>query len=81
MSHDDIATQFEIEGELASVILQDGTHSRLFVSTWQTSHGLVRYLHQRLNQNVFSDLAALMGNIRRVTAGICGFIPLPEKSC
>ena len=68
MSHDDIATQFEIEGELASVIPFPMGHIHdSFVSTWQTSPGLVRYLHQRLNQNVFSNLAALMGNIRRVT--------------
>ena len=68
MSHDDIASQFEIAGELASVIPFPMGHIHdSYVSTWQTSHGLVRYFHQRLNQNVFPDLAALMGNIRRVT--------------
>ena len=68
MSHDDIATQFEIQGELASIIPFTMGHIHdSFVSTWQTPHGLVRYVHQRLNQNVFSDIGALMRNIRRVT--------------
>ena len=68
MSHDNIATQFEIEGKLASIIpFKMGHIHDSLVSTWQTTHGLVRYLHQRLNQNVFPGIDALMENIRRVT--------------
>ena len=39
-----------------------------FISTWQHERESRRYLHQQMNDSVFTDIGKLMHNIERVTA-------------
>lgn len=38
-----------------------------YISTWEQGGKLERFLHQRMNTNVFQDIPALMHNVERVT--------------
>ena len=78
---------FEIAGELQGVTAFERGHIHdTFVSRWRTPTGPRRFLHQRLNEAVFPDIEALMGNVERVTShlarklaeagGGAGFRPL-----
>jgi len=68
MNANDMAIQFKIQGALESMRPVNSGHIHdSHISTWKTSHGPVRYLHQRINQTVFPDVAALMGNLRSIT--------------
>ena len=68
MNPNNMATQFKIQGALESMRPVNRGHIHdSYISTWKTNHGPVRYLHQRINQTVFPDVAALMGNLRRIT--------------
>ena len=59
---------FAIPGELRSFESFDRGHIHdTFLSTWAQDGVTTRYLHQRLNQNVFQDIPGLMRNIERVT--------------
>lgn len=61
--------QFDIPGELLSIdpFVRGHIHDT-FVSSWRDDDGAqVRYLHQRMNTQVFPDVPALMNNIERVT--------------
>ncbi len=68
MSAHETASHFEIQGQLVAVAPVNTGHIHdSHVSTWQTSRGPVRYLHQRINQNIFPDVGALMSNLRCIT--------------
>jgi Ser/Thr protein kinase RdoA (MazF antagonist) len=53
---------------VASERIDAGLIHESYVAAYETSQGLVRYLHQRINTHVFGDPEALMQNIARVTA-------------
>ena len=59
---------FAISGELVAIEAFERGHIHdTFVSTWQAGDARQRFLHQRMNDQVFRDLPALMNNIERVT--------------
>lgn len=61
---------FAIDGDLLEIRSFDRGHIHdTFVSTWRRADGVVRrYLHQRINDRVFTDVPALMNNIANVTS-------------
>ena len=60
--------QFAIEGELEGVIPHERGHiHNTYISTWNRGKELRRYLHQQLNDKVFTDIPALMHNVKCVT--------------
>ena len=59
---------FEIPGELADVRAHERGHiHNTYISTWNQGEAQRRYLHQRLNDRVFTDIPALMHNVKCVT--------------
>ena len=63
-----VVNEFDISGEFEGVQRLDRGHIHdTFVSSFSTPYGRRRFLHQRLNDNVFQDVPALMYNIERVT--------------
>ena len=64
-----VAGLFAIEGRLTDLRSHDRGHiHRTFISTWQTEGGEVLFLHQRMNDHVFTDIPALMHNVELVTS-------------
>ncbi len=62
------ARSFGIAGELLGIErLERGHIHDTFVSSWDGDAGHRRFLHQRMNDEVFRDLDQLMHNVRRVT--------------
>lgn len=63
------ARRFAIDGELLDLAAHERGHIHdTFISTWQGPEGEhTRYLHQRMNGTVFTDLPALMHNVEEVT--------------
>ncbi len=71
MKHDPskIVSNFRIDGELIDVQPYGTGHiNDTYASRFQTDCGVVRYIHQRINQSVFKQPEKLMSNIERVTA-------------
>jgi hypothetical protein len=64
-----VVRQFAIDGTLRSIDAFERGHIHdTFVSTWAQEDGSCRrFLHQRMNEQVFPDIPALMNNIERVT--------------
>lgn len=59
---------FAIDGEPVAVVPHRRGHIHdTFVSTWQQAGGERRYLHQHLNEDVFSDIPSVMHNVVQVT--------------
>ncbi|MFT4539865.1 MAG: N-acetylhexosamine 1-kinase [Planctomycetota bacterium] len=64
---------FAIEGELLEIApLSRGHIHDTFVSLWRKGGVQQRYLHQRVNVDVFQDHVGLMHNIERVTTHLSG---------
>jgi Ser/Thr protein kinase RdoA (MazF antagonist) len=64
----EIAAKFRLGGELESVEhLGRGHIHDTWVSRVRTAAGPRRFVHQRLNRNVFTDPARVMENVARVT--------------
>jgi N-acetylhexosamine 1-kinase len=61
--------RFAIRGDLIGLVAHDRGHIHdTYISTFRRGDGPVRrYLHQRMNGTVFTDLPALMHNVERVT--------------
>ncbi|MBK8977765.1 MAG: aminoglycoside phosphotransferase family protein [Planctomycetes bacterium] len=64
-----VVGEFAIDGELRSIDAFERGHIHdTFVSSWSSASGNVwRFLHQRMNEQVFPDVPALMNNIQHVT--------------
>ena len=61
-------SQFDIEGDLEDISVLDRGHiHNTFISTWRTGQLTQRFLHQQLNDRVFTDIPALMHNVKCVT--------------
>ena len=59
---------FDIPGHFEKAAeLRRGHIHNTYVSTWDGPEGATRYLHQRLNAEVFRDIPALMHNVGLVT--------------
>lgn len=70
MKHDikKIAAQFQIDGRyIASEPYGTGHINDTYASRYKTADGEARFIHQRINQNVFGNPPELMDNVARVT--------------
>jgi hypothetical protein len=63
-----VISQFQLEGSLLDVAPCGNGHiNDTFASRFQTSSGIVRYVHQRINHHIFREPEKLMENVERVT--------------
>lgn len=63
-----ISQNFQIYGEiLHAETCKIGHINETYAATYSQGGTLVRYIHQKINQNVFKDPAAVMDNLVRVT--------------
>lgn len=76
-------TSFFTDGDFVGVAPFERGHIHdTFVSRWRHEGGETRYLHQRMNREVFRDVAGLMRNVELVTGHLAaagqadGFRPL-----
>ena len=64
----EISKQFQIYGEiLHAETCKIGHINETYSATYNQGGNRVRYIHQKINQNVFRDPAAVMKNVMRVT--------------
>ena len=64
-----IARRFRIDGDLLEIVPWGAGHIHgTFMSRWKSSTGEMRFVHQRINEEVFRDVPVVMENIERVTA-------------
>ncbi len=64
----DVVSQFCLDGDFLDVIPCGTGHiNDTFVSRFQTTEGVVRYVHQRINHHIFREPYKLMENVERVT--------------
>lgn len=75
MKHDlrRVASQFRIDGRFVDAAPYGSGHiNDTYASRIETSGGVRRYIHQRINHRVFCDPERLMENIERVTRHLRG---------
>ncbi len=66
-----LGRRFAIDGEFVSAVPYGNGHiNDTFAATYGTAGGRRRFVHQRINKEVFKDPPALMCNIARVTRHI-----------
>ncbi len=66
-----ITNDFDIPGACISCEPYGNGHIHdTYLSCWQQDQHIARYIHQRLNTNVFKDPVRLMDNVDRVTSHI-----------
>jgi hypothetical protein len=66
-----ISKQFQIYGEiLHAETLKIGHINETYTATYDQGGTRVRYIHQKINRNVFRDPDAVMDNVMRVTSHI-----------
>jgi hypothetical protein len=71
MNHPFYLQAFQIDGDYVdSTTIKRGHLNETILSTWRVSGGIKRYVHQKINRYVFSDVPLLMGNIKIVTEHI-----------
>src|SRR5260370_38864314 len=67
----EISKKFQIYGEiLHAETLKIGHINETYSATYSQGGTRVRYIHQRINKNVFKNPAAVMKNVTRVTTHI-----------
>src|SRR5258707_4690240 len=67
----DISKQFQIYGEiLHAETLKIGHINETYTATYDQGGTRVRYIHQKINRNVFKDPLGVMKNVMRVTGHI-----------
>src|ERR1041385_2006784 len=67
----EISKQFQIYGEiLHAETLKIGHINETYSATYDQGGTRVRYIHQKINQNVFKNPGAVMKNVMRVTGHI-----------
>jgi len=63
-----VTAKFQIEGEFVEAEPWGNGHiNETYESVFQTAEGRRRFIHQRINESIFKDVAGLMDNIERVT--------------
>jgi Ser/Thr protein kinase RdoA (MazF antagonist) len=61
--------EFEIRGRLQDLHpIKRGHINDTYMSVWRDAGHVSRFIHQRINQNVFRDVPAMMRNIELITA-------------
>lgn len=71
MKHDvaEIVTHFELEGRFLDAVPYGSGHiNDTYASRYQVGNEIRRYIHQRVNHNVFRTPDKLMENVERVTS-------------
>lgn len=71
MKHDvrEIVTHFELEGRFLDAVPYGSGHiNDTYASRFEVGDRIVRYIHQRVNHNVFRTPDKLMENVERVTS-------------
>jgi len=64
-----IGSAFELKGEMVHAERHGTGHiNDTFAVTYLHGEGMTRYVHQRINREVFADPVGLMDNVRRVTS-------------
>ncbi len=65
----EVLVQFRLPGRLMSVAPYGSGHIHdTYASIFETGHGSVRFIHQRINRFVFPEPEKVMANIERVTS-------------
>ncbi len=65
---DGVLSGFAVDGELTGVVPHSRGHIHdTFISTWQQGAVQRRYLHQHMNEDVFTDIPSVMHNVVQVT--------------
>ncbi|MBL8026803.1 MAG: aminoglycoside phosphotransferase family protein [Fibrobacteres bacterium] len=71
----EMAEKFVIDGDVISVEPYGTGHiNDTFCGTFKTAKGSTRYIHQRINHNIFKNPEGLMDNVERVTKHLRGKI-------
>lgn len=64
----EVSSHFQLDGRFLDAVPYGSGHiNDTYASRFETSTGVRRYIHQRINQNVFRDPESLMENVERVT--------------
>jgi Phosphotransferase enzyme family len=64
----EVAESFDIKGELLSINThKSGLINQSYISTWSHKGGNRRYIHQKINHQVFPNVEGLMSNILAIT--------------
>jgi len=64
-----IGSAFELKGDMINAERHGTGHiNDTLAVTYMHGEGLTRYIHQRINRDVFADTVGLMENVRRVTS-------------
>jgi aminoglycoside phosphotransferase (APT) family kinase protein len=75
MKHDlkEIGRNFCLHGDFVSAAPYGSGHiNDTYAAVYDQGGNRIRYIHQRLNHNIFKDTVSLMENIRRVTEHVRG---------
>jgi hypothetical protein len=76
-----IGELFEIEGDLVSIVPYGSGHiNDTYLATYRAGDSLSRYVHQRINHQIFQDPAALMENFVRITKHVRNVLQESGKS-
>jgi hypothetical protein len=68
-----VAAAFRLEGKfLEAAPYGTGHINETYASVFETRAGRRRYIHQRINERIFKNVAGLMANVERVTAHLAG---------
>jgi hypothetical protein len=71
-----IGSQFQIFGEFVTAEPYGSGHiNDTYCATYNQGGAMIRYIHQRINHNIFKQPVALMENIHRVTEHIRAKLP------
>src|SRR5436305_6476147 len=77
----DISRKFQIYGQiLHAEAYKIGHINETYTATYNQGGVLVRYIHQKINQTVFKDPAAVMNNLMRVTTHIWNKLQIQKAS-
>jgi len=77
----EISKKFQIYGQiLHAEACKIGHINETYTATYDQGGILVRYIHQKINQTVFKDPAAVMDNLMRVTTHSCNKLVAQKAS-
>ncbi|MHC4914470.1 MAG: phosphotransferase enzyme family protein [Planctomycetota bacterium] len=63
-----VAAAFQIDGKLLEAAPYGNGHiNETYASVFETPEGRRRFIHQRVNESIFKNVAGLMDNVERVT--------------
>ena len=70
-----VAAKFQIEGDfIEAAPCGNGHINETYASIFRVAVGRRRFVHQRINESIFKDVAGLMDNVERVTSHVAAKI-------